>query len=81
MIATADWTPYCQSYMAAIWQHVSPLRLTCKLAQDVQVAEKSRQTEEYSRRYGDFFSRGRSEISESLLHYFYDVFHQNNKAR
>ncbi|KAL9713441.1 hypothetical protein Ac2012v2_003051, partial [Leucoagaricus gongylophorus] len=63
-----------------LWQHISPLRLTCKLAQDVQVAEKPRQTEEYSRRYGDFFSRGRSEISEPLLHYFYDVFHQNNKA-
>ena len=43
--------------------------------------KKPRQTEEYSRRYGDFFSRGRSEISEPLLHYFYDVFHLNNKAR
>ena len=47
-----------------LWQHIYPFLLTCKLAQDVQVAEKPQRTEEYSKRYGEFFSRGRSEISE-----------------
>jgi len=43
------------------------------------VAKKPQQTEKYSRRYGEFFS-GKIRDFGALLHYFYDVFHQNNKA-